>query len=179
MGKCYHHFPSSQIMLLLLSIQILLTSTVVAVRVKDDTPLDPRTPAPNSKFCVAVSPENAVCSSDPMAIRRKFDSPNEHNNLGVEQRIDGTDSEQKSIKEVLKLMNLYWNEEVLSNQEYTSVRTTWYDVLALPLQAHQPTTSHLLFFEFLKQKSKRIVCFLVRIHVLVFKCLQSRASNHS
>ena len=179
MGKCNHHFPSSQIMLLLLSIQILLTSTVVAVRVKDDTPLDPRTPAPNSKFCVAVSPENAVCSSDPMAIRRKFDSPNEHNNLGVEQRIDGTDSEQKSIKEVLKLMNLYWNEEVLSNQEYTSVRTTWYDVLALPFAS---TPTHDLtspVFEILKQKSKRIVCFLVRIIVLVFKCLQSRASNYS
>jgi len=56
------------------------------------------------------------------------DSPaivQQENNVGVNQRIDGNDAEKKGIKEVLRLMNVYWHEEVLSNQDYEGVRTTW------------------------------------------------------
>jgi hypothetical protein len=45
--------------------------------------------------------------------------------LGVSQRIDGTDSEQAGIREVIAKMNVYWIEEVLSKRQYESVRTDW------------------------------------------------------
>jgi len=106
---------------------LLLAGSAVSLCSKEDTPLDPMISAPNTKFCVALSPEESVCSSDPMNIRRKVDAPDfvQERDLGVEQRIDGNEGEQKSIKKVLQLMNLYWNEEVLSNHDYASVRTMW------------------------------------------------------
>ena len=111
-------------MLLTICFQIVFTTVVaVAVRVDDDTPLDTKIPARGSKLCVALSSEESVCSSEPMEVRQ-VDLPDEIG-LGVDQRIDGTDTEQNSIKEVLKLMNAYWNEEVLSNLDFATVRTTW------------------------------------------------------
>jgi len=109
---------------------VILAGFSVAVRVSEDTPLDPRTPPPEAKFCVSLSRgDDYACSSDPMEIRSKVDaSPiviSEENSLGMDQRIDGTESEQKAIKEVLKLMNLYWQEEVLSNRDYERVRASW------------------------------------------------------
>lgn len=102
---------------------IVTTAVVVAVRVNDDTPLDTKIPAPGSKFCVALSSEEAVCSAEPMEAHR-VDVLDEIGH-GVDQRIDGTDTEQNSIKEVLKLMNAYWNEEVLSNLAFASARSSW------------------------------------------------------
>ena len=109
---------------------VLLAGFSVAVRVSEDTPLDPRTPPPEAKFCVSLSRgDDYACSSDPMEIRSKVDAIpiviSEENSLGMDQRIDGTESEQKAIKEVLKLMNLYWHEEVLSNRDYERVRASW------------------------------------------------------
>lgn len=106
---------------------LLLAGSVFSLSPKEDTPLDPMISAPGTRFCVALSSEESVCSSDPMNIRRKLDTPEfvQEKDLGVEQRIDGNEGEQKSIKEVLKLMNLYLNEEVLSNHEYSVVRTMW------------------------------------------------------
>ena len=113
-------------MLLAICIQIIVTTVVVvAVRVNEDTPLDTKIPAPGSKFCVALSSEEAVCSSEPMEARRVDLDVLDGIGHGVDQRIDGTDTEQNSIKEVLKLMNAYWNEEVLSNLAFASVRSSW------------------------------------------------------
>ena len=46
-------------------------------------------------------------------------------NLGVEQRITGSDSEQLRIRNVLRKMYTYFEEEVLSRSEYEHVRGEW------------------------------------------------------
>lgn len=105
-----------------------LASFSVAVLVNEDTPLDTQIPQPDTNFCVSLSAEESICYSDPIKVRRKVDPPGvvaEESSLGVKQRIDGTESEKKAIREVLKLMNMYWHEEVLSNHDYEGVRTTW------------------------------------------------------
>jgi hypothetical protein len=45
--------------------------------------------------------------------------------MGVRQRIDGSETEVEAIKEVLRLMQLYWYDEVLSRDQYKEVRTNW------------------------------------------------------
>lgn len=45
-------------------------------------------------------------------------------NMGIEQRIDGTEMEQKAIRDVIDMMNQYWFEEVLSKPMYQAVRKT-------------------------------------------------------
>lgn len=46
-------------------------------------------------------------------------------NMGLEQRIDGTDTEKIAIRNVIDSMNRYWFEEVLSKSTYEKVRKTW------------------------------------------------------
>lgn len=46
-------------------------------------------------------------------------------NMGIEQRIDGTEIEKKEIRNVIDSMNRYWFEEVLSKPTYERVRKTW------------------------------------------------------
>jgi len=121
----------SWVKLMVLTMLVLVSSCgtgVHAVRLSEDTSLDTRTQSSDRNFCVAISSEKSACSTDPMKIRRMVDSPaivQQENNVGVNQRIDGNDAEKKGIKEVLRLMNVYWHEEVLSNQDYEGVRTTW------------------------------------------------------
>jgi hypothetical protein len=45
--------------------------------------------------------------------------------VGVTQRIDGSDSEKQSIREVLKIMDYYFFNEVLAMPEYEYVRPRW------------------------------------------------------
>jgi hypothetical protein len=47
-----------------------------------------------------------------------------HNNidLGVEQRITGSDTEQTNIRTMIKKMHIYMEEEVYSRSEYEIVR---------------------------------------------------------
>ena len=45
---------------------------------------------------------------------------------GVPQRIDGTEAEQNAIKDVLKRMNEYFYNEILSLPEYEFMRQRWY-----------------------------------------------------
>ena len=46
-------------------------------------------------------------------------------NLGVEQRITGSETEQLRIRNVLRKMYTYFEEEVLSRSEYEHVRGRW------------------------------------------------------
>lgn len=122
---------SSRVLPLFVVVLMLMdfSTGVDAVLISEDTPLDPGKP-PERKFCVALSTEESTltCSADPMRLRVLTDAPEivaEETDLGVAQRIDGNDSEKKAIREVLRLMNMYLHEEVLSNNDYESVRTTW------------------------------------------------------
>lgn len=45
--------------------------------------------------------------------------------LGVPQLVDGTDAEQNAINEIIRLMNNYWYDEVLSKSEYDKIRKFW------------------------------------------------------
>jgi hypothetical protein len=98
-----------------------------AVRVRENTPLDSDTPPEGAQYCVDITKNQSICTSDPRGVWRQVFSQRTTNEMhpGIPQRIDGTEAEQNSIKTVIKLMNLYWYEEVLSNFEYETVRTSW------------------------------------------------------
>ena len=129
-----------QLSILLLSIQIQFTTSSVNTN-----------PNRESK-CIAVdSYHTYVCSDDPEASRRAVSSSftdgttssssssaagssNDDNsimatafdmNLGVEQRITGSETEQLRIRNVLRKMYTYFEEEVLSRSEYEHVRGRW------------------------------------------------------
>lgn len=107
-----------------------MVASAAALFVNDDTPLDLKQPPPNVKFCVALSAEGSACTTNPSKMRRKVDHPSVSSDIasnGVDQIIDGNESERKATEEVLKLMNVYWYQEVLSNHDYDkySARTTW------------------------------------------------------
>jgi hypothetical protein len=106
---------------------LFLTMEGLAVRVDNDTPLDTNTPTLGSQYCVDVGPNQATCVADPMSVWTRMIGPNiiHDMNTGVEQRVDGTEAEQNSIRNVLRLMNVYWQEEVLSNSDYEDVRLSW------------------------------------------------------
>ena len=75
-----------------------------------------------------VTPPNSdehQCTDNPLllsqAINERGEQTNRYN-LGLAQRIDGTEAEKKAIVEVLGRMDDYYIQEVLSNPEYASVR---------------------------------------------------------
>lgn len=63
-----------------------------------------------------------------MATREYYDRPGKvaEMNLGVPQRIDGTETERAGIRRILELMDAYFFGEVLSNADYRDVRQNWY-----------------------------------------------------
>lgn len=106
---------------------LFLNARTYAVRVREDTPLDNDRPPPGAHYCLDITETDSVCTPDPLRLWKTVlnQRSTDEINLGVAQRIDGTESEQNSIKAVLRLMNLYWYEEVLSNHEYESIRASW------------------------------------------------------
>lgn len=136
----------------------LLVATVCGVGVS----LEERPPAiehthtipPDARFCVDTAPGSYTCSDDPMSVRKKFDPSTYHDmDIGLPQRVDGTELERRGIRKVLgklevstllfyftcmfslKLiarlslsvdMDAYYYGEVLSNPEYREVRQYWY-----------------------------------------------------
>jgi hypothetical protein len=104
-----------------------LLDCAVAVLIDDDAPVE-CIPVQGSKYCVAISADEAVCASDPFnEVRMLVDRPAyvAHYHLGVAQRIDGSEAEQNAIRELIKVINAYWYEEVLSNDDYVDVRHSW------------------------------------------------------
>ena len=85
------------------------------------------------RICVAASKDNNSyqCTDDPLLLARAVNHKGEHTdryNLGLAQRIDGTESEKKAIMEVLVRMDDYFIHEVLAHPDYAQVRNDnlWY-----------------------------------------------------
>ncbi|KAL7536918.1 hypothetical protein ACHAWF_007136 [Thalassiosira exigua] len=84
--------------------------------------------------CIAVdSYHTYACADNPEATRRALASADGGNSddvaasafdvdLGVEQRITGSETEQLRIRNVLRKMYAYFDEEVLSRSEFEHVR---------------------------------------------------------
>lgn len=75
-----------------------------------------------------VTPPNSdehQCTDNPLLLSQAINERGEQTsryNLGLAQRIDGTEAEKKAIVEVLGRMDDYYIQEVLANPEYASVR---------------------------------------------------------
>ena len=97
----------------------------------------------SNNVCVDIGRGEFTCTNDPLAVRQYVDSQQLQNQYqqylgddassasiylsrGVAQRVDGSESEKKAIQEVLKLMDDYFNKEILALPEYASVRNRWY-----------------------------------------------------
>ena len=86
-----------------------------------------------ARTCVAVPGPNTVdeyqCTDDPLLLTRAIDpktgTQTSRYNLGLAQRVDGTDAEKKAIMDVLVRMDDYFINEVLAHPEYASVRNRW------------------------------------------------------
>lgn len=86
-----------------------------------------------ARTCVSVPSlsggEEHECTDDPLlltrAINPKTGEQSSRYNLGLAQRIDGTESEKKAIMDVLVKMDDYFINEVLAHPEYASVRNRW------------------------------------------------------
>lgn len=71
------------------------------------------------------------CTDDPLLVAGAVNHKGEHTsryNLGLAQRIDGTESEKKAIMDVLVRMDDYFIHEVLAHPDYAHVRNgnRWY-----------------------------------------------------
>jgi hypothetical protein len=88
-----------------------------------------------ARICVSVPTNgdeyhhNHQCTDDPLVLSEAVDpmtgvSSNRYN-LGLDQRIDGTDAEKQAIIGVLVRMDEYYVNEVLSHPDYASVRNRW------------------------------------------------------
>jgi hypothetical protein len=90
----------------------------------------------NARICVSVPANkngddyNYQCTDDPLVLTQAVDpttglSTNKYN-LGLDQRIDGTESEKQAIRDVLVRMDEYYINEVLAHPEYATTRNRWY-----------------------------------------------------
>ena len=91
----------------------------------------------NPKCISADSYHTYVCTDNPEATRRAVPSSFTEGpddtvvasafdvDLGVEQRITGSDTEQLRIRNVLRKMYAYFEDEVLSRSEYEHIRGRW------------------------------------------------------
>ena len=119
---------------------VILTCLVflVAMRSACSSPSSKRNREPK---CIAVdSYATYVCTDNPEASRRAAMAPPDgvaggtdgayslsaiDMDLGVEQRITGSETEQLRIRNVLRRMRTYMEDEVLSRSEYEHVRDKW------------------------------------------------------
>jgi len=62
-----------------------------------------------------------ICTKEVLETRTRYD--NVSINVGVTQRIDGSDSEKQAVRDVLKLMDNYFFHEVLALPEYDYARS--------------------------------------------------------
>ena len=76
-----------------------------------------------SKMCYATSENRYLCTDDPSKARTYRDP--EPIYTGVEQTVDGTKEEKDAVEEVLKRMNQYFENEVMTKAEYSGIRGHW------------------------------------------------------
>ena len=88
-----------------------------------------------ARSCVAVPSSTGgvdehQCTDDPLLLAQAVDPETGEQsgryNLGLNQRIDGTESEKQAIRDVLERMEDYYINEVLSHPEYATARNRWY-----------------------------------------------------
>jgi hypothetical protein len=79
--------------------------------------------ASDHDLCVDVGNTEFTCTNEVMDTRKRVDG--KMIDVGVTQRVDGSESEKKAIREVLSRMDEYFFNEVLSMPEYENVRPHW------------------------------------------------------
>ncbi len=84
----------------------------------------------STNVCIDVGEEEMTCTREVLETRTLYD--NESINVGVTQRIDGSDAEKQAVRDVLKHMDHYFFHEVLALPEYEYARSRWYEELDLP-----------------------------------------------
>ena len=116
---------------LVITITRLLSYATLAHSAQSTSSIEPK--------CIAVdSYHTYICTDNPEATRRAVVGNNNNGesdtniitsayemDLGVEQRITGSENEQLRIRNVLRKMYNYFEEEVLSRSEYELVRGRW------------------------------------------------------
>ena len=79
-------------------------------------------------FVIPYNSDEHQCTDNPLLLAQAINHKGEQTsryNLGLAQRIDGTEAEKKAIVEVLNRMDDYVINEVLAHPEYASVRPRW------------------------------------------------------
>ena len=79
----------------------------------------------STDVCIDVGEEEMTCTREVLETRTRYDDVSI--NVGVTQRIDGSDSEKQAVRDVLKHMDNYFFHEVLALPEYGYARSRWYD----------------------------------------------------
>uniref|UniRef100_A0A6U9WDE4 Uncharacterized protein n=1 Tax=Pseudo-nitzschia australis TaxID=44445 RepID=A0A6U9WDE4_9STRA len=75
----------------------------------------------STDVCIDVGEEEMTCTREVLEIRTLYDDVSI--NVGVTQRIDGSDSEKQAVRDVLKHMDNYFFHEVLALPEYEHARS--------------------------------------------------------
>jgi hypothetical protein len=74
-----------------------------------------------SEVCIDIGGDSEMtCTKDVLEMRARHDEVSI--NVGVTQRIDGSDSEKQAVRDVLKHMDNYFFHEVLALPEYEFAR---------------------------------------------------------
>lgn len=79
----------------------------------------------SEKLCVEVGDEEFRCTSKEDILSTRLSVDGKSIDVGVSQRVDGSESEKKAIREVLDKMDTYFFNEVLAMPEYKYVRDVW------------------------------------------------------
>jgi len=78
----------------------------------------------STDVCIDVGEQEMTCTREVLETRTRYDDVSI--NVGVTQRIDGSDSEKQAVRDVLKHMDNYFFHEVLALPEYDYARSRWY-----------------------------------------------------
>lgn len=73
--------------------------------------------------CADSGNDGFVCTRDILLLRERLDGRSV--DMGVDQRIDGSEAEKQQIRDVLQEMEDYFLSEVLGMPEYEHVRPHW------------------------------------------------------
>jgi hypothetical protein len=109
---------------------ISLHAFLVVAEMSDGSKQQKQQPAPKSSRCSSQSicvevgeNKDMVCTAEVLETREKYDGT--LINVGVTQRVDGSETEKQAIRQVLKNMDNYFFNEVLALPEYEYARSRW------------------------------------------------------
>jgi hypothetical protein len=137
-GRCLFLFRRGSFVFAAILVSLWIDTTVMALLVREETSTEEGVLLSppgigTSHLCTAMSSTQMVCNPDPLVLYQKAGYSTDPLNgnfvldLGVKQRIDGNDAEIEGIQQVIKLMNQYFLEEVLSIDEYAFIVPKWYE----------------------------------------------------